>query len=276
VLGSDHMSYTVYATATGEELRQGALDPTAHQIPERRAFGRRLLYFSSHDGAHRLRIWDPLTDRLVYDAAVCERLLWKETGDDEVAVITAAGVLQIVDGRTGSIRAELKLDGPEFQSLCQVSAFRTADCYYVNLQSMQPLSEPKRYAYCFGTDTSLPHADLRGNVVAIERGTRRVLWKRTFPHRTVLRVPTLRLPVLVMLALVGDRLNGNHRSMLVEVVDAKTGQTLALDDDRKDNHVLQMTYDDEEQRIRLWGTKSVVDLDFDKPGSRLSVENRGR
>jgi hypothetical protein len=276
VLGSDHMSYTVYATATGEELRQGSLDPTAHQIPERRAFGRSLLYFSSHDGSHRIRIWDPLTDRLVYDAAVCERLLWKETGDDEVAVINSAGLMQIVDGRTGSIRAELKLDGAEFQSLCQVSAFRTADCYYVNLQSMQPLSEPKRYAYCFGTDTSLPHADLRGNVVAIERGTGRVLWKRNFPHRTVLRVPTLRLPVLVMLALVGDRLNGNHRSMLVEVVDAKTGQTLAFDDDRKDNHVLQMTYDDDQQRIRLWGTKSVVDLDFGQHATRLSVENSGR
>jgi hypothetical protein len=79
-----------------------------------------------------------------------------------------------------------------------------------------------------------------------------------------------------MLALVGDRLNGNHRSMLVEVVDAKTGQTLAFDDDRKDNHVLQMTYDDDQQRIRLWGTKSVVDLDFGQHATRLSVENRGR
>jgi outer membrane protein assembly factor BamB len=276
VFGSDHSSYTVYATATGEELRQGSLDPTAHQIPERRAFGRRLLYFSSHDGSHRMRIWDPLTDRLIYDAAVCDRLLWKETGEGEVAVITATEVMQIVDGHSGAIRAELKLDGPDFHNLCQVSAFRTADCYYVNLQSMQPLSEPKRYAYCFGSDTSLPHTDLRGNLVAIERESGRVLWKRNFPHRTVLRVPTLRLPVLVMLALVGDRLNGNHKSMLVEVVDAKTGQTLAFDDDRKDNHVLQMTYDDDQQRIRLWGTKSVVDLDFGTHSTGQSVENRGR
>ncbi|HEV3298355.1 MAG TPA: PQQ-binding-like beta-propeller repeat protein [Planctomycetaceae bacterium] len=276
VLGSDHLSYTVYRTATGEELRQGSLDSTTRQIPERRAFGRCLLYFTSHEGSHRMRLWDPLTDRLLYDAPISERLLWKETGEDEVAVITAGGAMQIVDGHTGAVRVDLKLDAREFQNLSQVSAFRDANCYYVNLQPMQTIPEPRRYAYCFGTDTTLPHADLRGNLVAIERRSGQVLWKRAFAQRTVLRVPTLRLPVLVMVALVGDRLNGNHRSMLVEVIDAKTGETLAFDDDRFPNHILQMTYDDDHRRIRLWGTRSVVDVDFASHGSRLAAETSTR
>jgi outer membrane protein assembly factor BamB len=276
VLGSDHMSYTVYRTATGEELRQGSLDPSTRQIPERRAFGRCLLHFTSREGAHRMRIWDPLNDRMIYDASICDRLLWKETGEDEVAVITAGGSVQIVDGHTGSIRVDLKLDAPEFQNLCQVSAFRDADRYYVNLQPLQTISEPRRYSYCFGTDTTLPHADLRGNLLAFDRRSGQLLWKRNFAQRTVLRVPTLRLPVLVMLALVGDRLNGNHRSMLVEAVDAKTGDTLAFDDDRFPNHILQMTYEEDRRRIRLWGTRSVVDLDFASHASRLAATKGDR
>jgi len=160
--------------------------------------------------------------------------------------------------------------------LSQVSAFRDANCYYVNLQPMQTIPEPRRYAYCFGTDTTLPHADLRGNLVAIDRRSGQMLWKRAFAQRTVLRVPTLRLPVLVMLAFVGDRLNGNHRSMLVEVIDTKTGDTLAFDDDRFPNRILQMTYDEDRRRIRLWGTRSVVDLDFASQGSRLAAENSTR
>jgi hypothetical protein len=170
----------------------------------------------------------------------------------------------------------LKLDAREFQNLSQVSAFRDANCYYVNLQPMQTVPEPRRYAYCFGTDTTLPHADLRGNLVAIDRRSGQVLWKRAFAQRTVLRVPTLRLPVLVMLAFVGDRLNGNHRSMLVEVIDTKTGDTLAFDDDRFPNRILQMTYDDEQRRIRLWGTRSVVDVEFGSHTSRLAAENSAR
>jgi hypothetical protein len=82
--------------------------------------------------------------------------------------------------------------------------------------------------------------------------------------------------VLVMLALVGDRLNGNHRSMLVEAVDAKTGDTLAFDDDRLPNRILQMTFDEDRRRIRLWGTRSVVDLDFASHASRLAAENSNR
>jgi hypothetical protein len=79
-----------------------------------------------------------------------------------------------------------------------------------------------------------------------------------------------------MLAFVGDRLNGNHRSMLVEVIDTKTGDTLAFDDDRFPNRILQMTYDEDRRRIRLWGTRSVVDLDFASQGSRLAAETSAR
>jgi hypothetical protein len=91
-------------------------------------------------------------------------------------------------------------------------------------------------------------------------------------QRTVLRTPSLHLPVLVMLSLVGDRMNGNHRSMLIEAVDANTGETLGLEDNKFPNRILQLTYDHDRRRVRLWGTRSVVDLDLAKPSDALAAE----
>jgi len=264
VLDPDHLGYTVYRTASGEELRQGRLDNESRQTQERRTFGRCLVYFTADETNHRMRIWDPVGDRLLYDRPISDRVLWKETGEDEVAVVLADGTLQIVDGRTGAVHISVELPPADFQNACQLAVFRDSARYYVNLQPMQSPPEPRYYNYFFGTDTVLPHVDLRGDVLAIDRRSGRLQWKRAFLQRTVLRTPSLHLPVLVMLSLVGDRMNGNHRSMLIEAVDARTGETLGLEDNKLPNRILQLTYSHDQRRVRLWGTRSVIDLDFAK------------
>jgi outer membrane protein assembly factor BamB len=272
VLAADHLAYTVYRTATGEELRQGRLDNESRQTQDRRTFGRCLLYITADDTNHRMRIWDPVGDRLLYDQPIWDHPLWKETGEDEVAVVGAGGTLQIVDGRTGAVRIAVELAPKDVQNACQLAVFRDSARYYVNLQPMQSPPEPRYYNYFFGTDTVLPRVDLRGDVLAIDRRSGHLLWKRAFMQRTVLRTPSLHLPVLVMLSLVGDRMNGNHRSMLIEAVDANTGETLGLEDNKFPNRILQLTYDHDRRRVRLWGTRSVVDLDLAKPSDALAAE----
>jgi hypothetical protein len=59
-----------------------------------------------------------------------------------------------------------------------------------------------------------------------------------------------------------DNLDGNYKSLLVEVIDARTGETLGIADNKFPNRILQLSYDDDPRRVRLWGTKSVVDIDF--------------
>ena len=136
---------------------------------------------------------------------------------------------------------------------------------------MQSPPEPRFYNYFFGTDTVLPRVDMRGDVLAIDRQTGRLAWSRSFLQRTVVRTPSLQLPILVMLASVGDRLNGNHRSMLIEAVDARTGETLGLENNKFADRILQFSYDYEQRRVRLWGKRSVIDLDLRKSADRLAV-----
>ena len=262
VLGPDKLDYTLYRTATGEELRQGRLDSDSHHTHERRTFGRFLLHFTSDEPNRRMRIWDPATDRLLYDRPISDRQLWKETSEDEVAVVDGEGNLQIVDGFSGNVRVSIPLDPALVRGTSQLVAFRDSTHYYVNLQPIQPVPEPRRYSYCFGSDTTLPRVDLAGTLLAIERKTGRLLWNRSFPHRTLVRSPTLRMPMLIMLSSVGDHTDSSQCSMLVEVVDSNTGETLGIEDNHFSNRILQLTYEPESRRVRLWGTRSVVNLDF--------------
>src|SRR5580704_3558663 len=268
----DHLGYTLYRTATGEELRQGRLDGESRQTQDRRIFGRRLLYVTAEDTNRRLRIWDPLGDRLLYDRPISDRVLWKETTDDEIAVVCEDSTLEIVDGRTGAVRVSAQLSTKEVQDAYQLAFFRDAARYYVNLQPVQSPPEPRYYNYFFGTDTVLPRVDVRGDLVAIDRKSGKIAWKQAFLQRTILRTPSLQLPVLVMLSSVGDRMNGNHRSMLVEVVDARTGETLGLENNKYPNRILQLTYEHDRRRVRLWGTRSVIDLDFVKSAENPLAE----
>src|SRR5207247_2630090 len=71
VFGGDRTSYTVYRTATGEEVRQGRLDVDLGL--QRRAFGRRLLFTADGDADKSLQIWDPLDDSTVLKAPVDDR-----------------------------------------------------------------------------------------------------------------------------------------------------------------------------------------------------------
>jgi hypothetical protein len=158
------------------------------------------------------------------------------------------------------------------QNACGLVVFRDAFRYYVNLQPLQNPPESRYYNYFFGTDTVLPHADVRGNILAIDRRSGRLEWKRSFLQRTVLRTPSLHLPVLVMLSSVGDRLVGTHRSLLIEVVDARTGETLGLENNKFHDRILHFSYEHEQHRARLWGRRSVVNLDFAKPSEGPTVE----
>ena len=65
-----------------------------------------------------------------------------------------------------------------------------------------------------------------------------------------------------MLSSVGDRMNGNHRAMLIETIDARTGDTLGLEDNSLPDRIMQLTYDHDRRSMRLWGKHSVIDLDL--------------
>ena len=112
------------------------------------------------------------------------------------------------------------------------------------------------------TETSLLREDIRENLLAIDRSTGKLLWKRRLSARSILRTPHLQLPFLITLSMNGNRWKGNKPSIQIEVIDAQTGQTIGRQENFLKDHILQFTYAPERGRIELRGKKSVFHLDF--------------
>jgi hypothetical protein len=219
-----------------------------------------------------IKLWDPLADRCLFQQPIGERLLWKDSGEQEIATLDATGMLRIVDGLSGAVRVCLDLEKADIKSASQIVFFGDSDRYYVNLQPLQQAPEERRYSYPLGTDTTLPRVDLRGDLWAIDRGTGVALWKRSLPPRTAMRSIGVPLPVLVLLSLVGDRIEGNSRSLLAEVLDASTGETLCVHDACFRDQILQMSYLPEESSLRLWGKKSTITLELLRSGAQATAD----
>ncbi|MGE3315880.1 MAG: hypothetical protein AB7O26_12275, partial [Planctomycetaceae bacterium] len=146
--------------------------------------------------------------------------------------------------------------------------------YYVNLQPSQLSAEEVRYNYPMG-DTVLQRFDVRGEVLAIDRESGKMLWSRMLPHRSLLRLPHVRLPFLIGMSLSGDKGVTNRQALTIEVIDAETGETIGLEEHAKRNRILQFTYDHVASRIELRGERSVIKLDFGndvKPFAALSEQ----
>jgi len=266
LFGFDRASYTVYRTLTGEELRRGKLDiNNSRHAQERRAFGRMLFHFTtaSEDGNpdRRMRLWDPLTDRFVIDLSVSDQAIWKDTPDGEIVVALPPNRLIVLDGRSGAVRVDLELEPEQITNLSQVSALRDHANYYISLQPPQPQTDHGRY-YFYMSDTVLPKVDVRGELLAVDRETGRLVWTRKMPQRSLLRTPHVRLPFVIALSLSGEKAPRNRQSLLVEVLDAATGETIGIDESAMRDRILQFTYDHAAERIELRGQKAVITLEF--------------
>lgn len=283
VFGFDRASYTAYSTRTGEELRRGKLDVNNNRhSQERRVFGRMLFHFSDAGTEsrpeRRMRLWDPLTDRFLLDVPVSESTVWRDTPDGEIVALLPPNRLIILDGRTGDVRIDRELEPERLEKFTkaggsfQVAASRDHARYYVNLQPSQLPAEEVRYNYPMG-DTVLQRFDVRGELLAIDRESGKLLWSRVMPQRSLLRVPHVRLPFLIGMSLSGDKGVTNRQALTIEVIDSTTGETIGLEERAKRNRVLQFTYDHHASRIELRGERSVINLDFGndvKPFAALS------
>src|SRR5262249_41934267 len=121
VFASNAANYTVYDTASGAEIRRGKLD--IHPRMPRRAIGR-LVFHPSPTESRRLRVWDSLTDRLVWDEPadqIIETSLLEGVppgtkiatfirDTDELAFVTLSGRLKVIDLARGKERFDFAVD----------------------------------------------------------------------------------------------------------------------------------------------------------------------
>ncbi len=254
--------YVVYRTLTGEVLRQGWLDVDSGV--QRRVFGRKLFYVSNDRATRRVKIWDPLTGRVEWESSYGGRLLAGVTPDDELVLVTPHGRLLVRDVRSGRTRLELKLPSSVLGRLGFVRAFRDQQRYYINLGTVPAARPTSVRSSLFSIDEFLPTQNFRGLVWAVDAKTGRVLWQREFPQRTFLTFPDFNLPFLVARSRIREPNNRLAKQMAIEVVDAQTGETLALDEHLLFDRMVHASYDPDAGRLELHGLQSTIEILFDR------------
>ena len=260
--------YTVYRTATGEKIRQGRL-AVDYGVP-RRVFGRRLFYVENSRAGRRMCIWDPLNDRMEWEAPCPGRPVTTVTPENELVVVVPDGRLIVRDVEEGRNRLELKLDREDLLGLSLVRAFSDRERYYFNLGNRPPQSQEKS-VHLFSNDVFLPLSQVEGELRAVDRSTGRVLWSQSRPQQSYLNLAYAHLPFLIARSRVREGGNRPSQSMAIEVVDARTGETLAYNDDLLFDRMVHVTYDRDDGRIELRGLNSTIELLFDRQRQSLQL-----
>lgn len=284
VFGSDRRSYTIYRTVTGEELDKGKLDIDPRG--QRHAVGRKLFHTTDSATGRRLRVWDPLKGRMLFDEPISGRIASDVTPDGELVIAQspptntadtdtdrAAGRVLVVDLHSGRVELSLRMPASEFAKLSSVTAFRDSRRYYINLRRGNTRHFTPKYSY-YPADPYVASDEVRGDLYATDAGSGKLLWKRSFPKRSFLRLSQYHLPFLVTVSQVRDnrRAYTSQRSMLVEAIDAQSGRTIGFRDNLpvdSADHIVNITYNPHAGRIRLRGLELTVELNFGPQQQRL-------
>lgn len=275
--------YTVYDTATGEELRRSRLDIQMRLA--RRSFGRLLFHYSGNDHK-QARVWDPLGDQFVWtepadgiaEASLPDgahpgaKLLSFVRETSEAAYVTRNGRLCVVDLPTGSLRFEVPLSREQLDCLCFVRAFRDGARYYFNLHRTPPAGSRQPGGCDIIRDAAplyMVHLHGQGELLAVDSVSHQVLWNRSLGTRSIVHLPTYRLPVLVALFRVR---NGEQPPLLgLEVLDASSGETLAMRSDLVSDHLLQVACEAAPASITLRGAKTSICVQLGADLARLDA-----
>ena len=272
--GSDRRTYTAYRTATGEKLSHSRLD--AEILQPRRAFGRRLCYVyrPPGDGTPRLRIWDPLGNRVVFDRPAFETLsgntMFRKLdggaipsggNNGEIVAVLADKTLCAIRVADASIRWSIPLDDSDLAGLNNMRVCRDRDHYYVNLQRAVSADHSIQYSYTV-SNTFLQVMSVRTDLHVVDARTGRRLWKRRFPDCSLVRTPYLRLPFLIVLSRLRDRRNTSLQSLRIELIDNRSGRTLGSRDNLFPDGILRLDYQPHRSRLELYGRRTRIGIDF--------------
>lgn len=258
LFAADRSAFIAFRTDTGEEIRRGKSEDLGIL---RTAFGRKLLFAPDGDSEKTLRLWDPVTGQVDWSAAVDERVLTIATPDEKL-VIAGSNLVALVDPKSGKTLTSCRVENLDLLNLASIRAFTDRDTLYVNLQ--RDLRLPATANNSTQADTLLPVTVVTGDFYAIDRVTGKVRWKRTLPTRSIVDLPHHHLPFLITLSQIRDRLNGTRQSLLIEIIDKRTGETLGLHDNLIPSRVVLLACDPAEGRIELTGLRTVIRLHFEK------------
>ena len=236
-------------------------------------FGRVLAYVSGGP-VPTLKLWDPLTDTILFEAPTGGLLFSPVAFRDELLLFHSSGRIRVLGGRTGKVLQESSIPLEDAANVTFVRAFSDADRYYLNLQKAGDGRQRQRIRY-YANDAVIPKLDLNGDLFAVDRKTGVANWLAWLPTQTVVHVPEYRLPFLVLFSRTRAIINGRTRSnpaLEIQVLDSRTGETLGAKDDILNDRMLQMVYEREAGILEFSGMNTVIRLRFGPDGTEFLRE----
>ncbi|QDU36572.1 outer membrane biogenesis protein BamB [Maioricimonas rarisocia] len=259
VFEADQKSYTLLETATGAVLRQGQLAIGPHDVRRpRRVIGRRLVYATRVENGLRWRVWDPKSDRLELDLSAHPRLLADHTEDGWLACLGTEGRLVIFDLAAGEVHTQLDFSPRAVAQLSSLTLLEDDERFYINL------GVNRGYSRCvnMSSDLKWPHHTLSGHLIAVDRQTGARLWDCELENRSVLELGDRgELPFLVTVCAFRDATSRAPTSLLLELIDRRTGDSVASNDSLQRVPIVHVNSDTDHSRIQLIGPAGTIQLE---------------
>lgn len=271
VLGEDRVSYRLLDATTGEVLRTAKLE--ADRTTARYVVGSRIIWVVEGTDGKRLRIWDAIEDRVIFEDAVRERQFVGLTGDRDLVWLTDEDELCVLDVKENRLRVRCPLDPSDAGRLSTVRVFRHGGRYFLNLQRPQQVSRTEHYHTPL-SDHSLPLVQLRDDLLAIDESGTSVAWRQAIPPMGLMQWGTLPVPLLVMLSKVRDKADHNHEWMRVDLLDLRSGERLGVGDHLPKDRWVHADYDGERGEIQIHGIEHTVRIRFHRALQQIPDDDR--
>ncbi|REJ87912.1 MAG: hypothetical protein DWQ34_23535 [Planctomycetota bacterium] len=239
-------------------------DDLAELRKHQASFGRKLLYKTRVEGVLRLRYCDPLSDELYFDESLEGRFLIATDFDAKLIALLRGTRLTVYRAEDGEICFETECEERQIEGVQNVSVFQDRDRIYVHLKR----SVSSARLNVTPANLKLPNAEIGGELLVIDRRSGEFWTKTVLPGR-ILLFHHQSLPVLITVSRVRD--NQRSPELMLEVLDATSGDVLARRDELQRNTLVHAQVDHDAGRVVLAGPETRLVITYRTAEAEPSV-----
>ncbi len=260
VLGEDRVSYLLLNAATGDVIRTGKLE--ADRTTPRYAVGTRIIWVVGGTDGKRVRIWDAVEDRVIFEETIRE-FFSSPNPDRELVWLNTSDEVCVFDVKRNQMVVRCPLDATDAGKISNLRVFRQAGRYFVNLGRPQPVA-PTLHYHTPLSDHALPLAQVKDELLAIDPSGTSIAWRRPVPQMGMLQWGRLPVPFLVAVSKIRDKADHNHEWLRVDLLDITTGERLGVGDHLPRDRWFHADYDGDRGEVRIHGVQNTVRIRFDR------------
>ena len=260
---SDLRHYCVFETVSGRLLRKGQLPIQDRDVRRfRDGLGAKLVHIvSAEDGDFRFRVWDATHDRMLIDEPLREQLDCQLPGENRFALIRPDGQLLVADVSTGRIDVAVSVDDwlPDDPQDLRVVAGPQG--YLVNVSGCDRAGHSRVAAAI--DELEVGCMPVSGPLLAVshEGG---LLWQREVDDAALVIPQPSSPPLLTLVRRIRDGSLRSSASLSIEVLDDRTGKTVAQQDGLLRTRFVRWTHEPRDSRMTLIGLGSQVNIRWEQ------------